>query len=434
MRRLLLGAVLFTSGAGGAAEAPFPVDLPTVMRLANAQNLDVRLAETAVAEARAGYSSALERFIPSLTLGFAGTRHEGNTQAADGAILDVDKRSNASGVTVAAQVSPGEAWFGVLQSRQLVQAADEALGVQRQDAVLAAIQEYFELVRARAQVAVVREALAASASYEQQLGEAVRIGIAFKGDELRVRTQTQRLQIEEQQAMEQERLAAARLVRTLHLDPAVQLQAADAAPLPLQLPEAGTPLAAQLQQAVRDRAELKRSQAQVAAAEQGKRAVTLGPLAPTLNISAFGGSLGGGRQGAASTAAGSSRDYYLGFNWRFGPGGLFDLGRIRGSDAKLAAANLGDLKLRDDIARQVVEARARVDSTRQQVQLAEGALASATETWRLTRDRKSLGVGTVLEDIQAQQELARARTTWVTAVTDHNKAQYALRRAVGAPF
>lgn len=432
MRRLLLGAWLLTAGLGDAAEVPYPIDLPTVMRLADAQNLDVRLAETAVTEARAGYSSALERFIPSLTLGFASARHEGNTQAADGAILDVDKRSNVAGVTATAQVSPGEAWFSLLQSRQLVTAADEALGVQRQDAVLTAIQEYFELVRSRAQVAVVREALAASSSYEQQLGEAVRIGIAFKGDELRVRTQTQRLQIEEQQALEQERLAAARLVRTLHLDPAVQLQAADAAPLPLRLPEAGAPLATQLEQAAHDRPELRRSQAQVAAALQGKRAVTLGPLAPTLNISAFGGNLGGGRQGAASTAAGSSRDYYLGFNWRIGPGGLFDVGRIRGSEARLTAANLGDLKLRDEIARQVVEARARVDSTRQQVLLAESALASATETWRLTRERKSLGVGTVLEDIQAQQELARARTTWVMAVTDYNKAQYALRRAVGA--
>ena len=36
-------------------------------------------------------------------------------------------------------------------------------------------------------------------------------------------------------------------------------------------------------------------------------------------------------------------------------------------------------------------------------------MSSAEETLRLTRHRKELGVGVVLEDIQAQQELLKAR-------------------------
>ena len=68
-----------------------------------------------------------------------------------------------------------------------------------------------------------------------------------------------------------------------------------------------------------------------------------------------------------------------------------------------------------------------------QMQATRGSLAAATETLRLTRDRKQLGVGVVLEDIQAQQELVRARTDFINAIADYNKAQYELSRASGSP-
>jgi outer membrane protein TolC len=50
----------------------------------------------------------------------------------------------------------------------------------------------------------------------------------------------------------------------------------------------------------------------------------------------------------------------------------------------------------------------------------------------MTRERKELGVGTVLEDIQAQQEVVRARSEYVAAVTELNQEQYSLLRATGS--
>jgi len=50
---------------------------------------------------------------------------------------------------------------------------------------------------------------------------------------------------------------------------------------------------------------------------------------------------------------------------------------------------------------------------------------------RLTRERKRFGVGAVLEDLQAQQELARARSDHLSAAADFYKAQYGLSKAVG---
>jgi len=45
-----------------------------------------------------------------------------------------------------------------------------------------------------------------------------------------------------------------------------------------------------------------------------------------------------------------------------------------------------------------------------------------------------LGVGIVLEDIQAQQELLKARSEYVAIVTQLNQQQYGLMRSVGAPL
>jgi len=43
-------------------------------------------------------------------------------------------------------------------------------------------------------------------------------------------------------------------------------------------------------------------------------------------------------------------------------------------------------------------------------------------------------VGAVLEDIQSQQKLTRARSEYLDAVTEYNKAQYALSQAVGGSW
>ena len=86
----------------------------------------------------------------------------------------------------------------------------------------------------------------------------------------------------------------------------------------------------------------------------------------------------------------------------------------------------------DVIARQVVEGHTRALSLLDQLALARKSLQTASEALRLTRERKQFGVGAVLEDIQAQQDLTRARADYLSAVTEYNKAQSSLSRAIGS--
>jgi len=357
-------------------------------------------------------------------------RHENRIQDVDGNIIDADKQSYTVGGALTAQMDLGDAVYKSLAAKQLVNAADHALESQRQHSTLAAAQGYYDLAKAKAIVEVVKEALSISQDYQKQLHDAVDAGIAFKGDELRVQTQTERYQIALRQALEQQRVAAARLAQVLHLDSAVELVPQDTDLVPLTLVETNAPLDSLVQQALRSRPELKQSQALVTAAHDAKNGAVYGPLIPSLGAQAFVGGLGGGKNDSTGNF-GESEDYFVGLGWRIGPGGLFDSGRIHASKARLQGARLSGAKVQDEIARQVVESHARAQSLLDQIVTTKQNLATASETLRLTRERKQFGVGAVLEDIQAQQELTRARSDYLSAVAEFNKAQYGLAKAVG---
>jgi len=230
----------------------------------------------------------------------------------------------------------------------------------------------------------------------------------------------------------QQRFAETRLAQTLHLDSMIELLPADNELVPLPLLEANTPLDTLLAQALGSRPEIKQSLALIPALRHGNRAAVYGPLIPTLGAQVFAGGLGGGRRGGPRTF-GESEDYQFTLGWRIGPGGLFDQGRIRATEPRLKIAQLNDQKLIDEVTRQVVESLTRVQSQIQQMETAKRAVKAADETLRLTQLRKEFGVGAVLEAIQSEQDLTRARLDYLNAVAEHNKAQYALRKAIGAP-
>ncbi len=423
--------VLSRTAVAGTNEVHL-IDLPAALRLAGAQNLEIQMARERLKEAEADRLSALEKFFPWIAPSITYHRRDGVAQAVPaGTISDAHFQSYSPGAALTAQVELGDAIYKSLAAKQEVKAVDQALETQRQNTILAAAKGYFDLVKALALREVAEASLKTSQDYENQLHEAVAAGIAFKGDELRVQTQTRQYQMALRQAAEAQRVAAVELARILHLDSRVELVPQDRGLSRLTLFEPKLPVGGLVEEGWRARPELKESQALIAAAQQTTKGTMYGPLVPSLYAQVFGGGLGGGPDSGPSNF-GAEGDYLVGLSWRIGPGGLFDSGRIKSSKARLAGAQIDDAKIKDDIAAQIVTGHTRVQSLSDQIGLAEGKLASATETLRLTHERKQFGVGAVLEDLQAQQDLDRARSDYVNVLAEYNKAQYTLRRAVGA--
>jgi outer membrane protein TolC len=392
--------------------------------------VDIQIARERLEAARANATSASLQFLPWLSAGVSYRRHDGLIQDVVGDVIEAYKDSYAAGAALNLQVDVGDAIYKTLASHQARVAAEQGLAAQRQQAVVGAARAYFDLLVAQATVDASAEALRISREYESQLHRAVDAGIALKGDELRVRVQSQRNQLALQQAAEQRRILGARLAETLRLDAGVELVAQDAELAPLALVQAAEAVDALVSEALCARPELKEAQALSQVAEQTEKGAVYGPLIPTVVGQAFLGELGGGRDNGPTTSGGS-RDYLAAVGWRLGPGGLFDVGRIRAARARVGEASWNVEKLKDDIARQVVEARTRAVSLQEQLETAKEALSVAEQGFDLARGRKEFEVGVVLENILAEQDQTRARQDYARAIGEYDKAQYELLRALG---
>ena len=433
MKRSLFAVAIFAVFAHFTARAAesklLTIDLPSALRLAGARNIDIQLAREKLAEAYAGEESAIERFFPWVAPGVTYRKHDNLIQNTEGLIEEVHKQSYAPGSTIAAQTDIGDAIFKSLEAHHLTNAARHGLDAQQQQTILEAARGYFDLAAAHEAVGVAREGLRASTDYAAEIDRAVNAGIAFKGDALRVKVQQQRDEIALRRAEENVRLASAKLVQVLHLDPIVELMPCNASVVPLSIISVKESLGDLVSQALATRPETQQSAAFLSAAEQAKNGAIYGPLIPSVGGQAFCGGLGGGMD-SHTGRFGESEDYVASVAWRVGPGGLFDFGNIHARQARLREAAFTAEKVVDQVANEVITNQTRVRSLADQIATAKQSLSDAEEALRLGKERKEFGVGVVLETVLAEQDLARARNDYLNIVTDYNKTQYALLRAL----
>lgn len=405
------------------------IDLPTVLKLAGARNLDIQLAAEKAKEARAVERGTIWSFFPWVAPGVGYRAHDGRIQSVEGDVFDVNKQSLAVGPAVSLQLDLGDAIYKRLAAKQLSRAAEHGAAAQKLQSSLAAAEGYFDLVKAHASAGVAREAVKISAEYRQQISSGVTAGVAFKGDALRADTQFHRNELLRMQAEEQRLVAAARLAQVLHLDPAVRLLPRDDDAVPLDLAPRGKQVSQLIGQALAARPELKQESALKDAAHEGLRGAKYGPLIPIVGAQMFAGGLGG--QGSAAGNFGGSEDYHLTLGWRIGAGGLFDRSRIDLAESKLAQSEITLARTRDAIAREVVENFERVKSLRAEAGVAKQGVNAAQEGLKLARERKEFAIGIVLETLQSEEDVTRAKLDYVNAVLELNKVQYRLKAALG---
>jgi outer membrane protein TolC len=407
-----------------------PIDLPTVVRLAGGQNLDVQLAREKVNEARAAAEAARWQFFPGVTPGIGYKAHNGTVQTVEGRMIETDKQSYTIGPAIGIQLDLGDAIYKRLAAKQLTKAAEHGAEARRQQSVLEAVQCYFDLCKAKATITVTEQSLAISKEYKQQIASGVTSGVAFKGDELRAETQVQKYELLLKQAEQARRVASAQLKEILRLDGLDSLQPSAADLVPMSLPEGRRKKEDLVRAALAARPETRQAASAMAAAQEGVRGAKVGPLIPTIGASVFGGGVGGGI-GSDAGDFGGSADYQITLGWRIGPGGLFDRPRQRAAESRAAQVGLIQQQTHDRIVQEVVASYESVKLLREQVEIARKAVAAAQQTLELARGRREFAVGVVLETLQAEQDATRARLDLATTIAELNKAQYRLRAAAG---
>src|SRR6185437_2800942 len=407
------------------AAAPQNIDLPTVLRLAGMNDLDLALVREAQRRAKAENDAATLRFFPWLSAGTSYAKETGAAQQVGGQVISVDQRLYEHSVSANVEVDLGNAIFQKLAARQRLKAAGYDIEASRNDTALAAADAYFDLVDALTLVDIAQEAVRISQDYEGELNRAYQAGLTNRSEALRVGVQTQRERVAERRAQAAVLSFSAVLATLLRLDPVIELAPTDRLVTPPTLVQVDTPLQVLVKEALEDRPEVSASKANISAADRDRIAAKYGPLIPSLRGQALYGRLRGGADGALSDYM-ATHDYVVGLSWRLGPGGLFDFSRTEAANSALQTEKLTGERLHDDIAQEVVQAYTAARAGLDQIGLARRAVDLAAQSLKLSMDRRQFGVYGVLEVIQAQQDLTQARADYAQALTQYAKAQYAL--------
>ncbi len=423
MRALLLILLAATAHAE-------KIDLPSVLRLAGADSVEVRIAQERLAEARAREDGTLWQMFPVISPGVTYRNHSGQLQDIVGQVTDITKSSFGAGATLQLSLEIGESTYRRLAAKQMTLAAEHRLESERRRMLLAAAEAYFELTAAQAAADLQEDAVRLASDLHRQVSAAVAAGLAAKGDEHRAFAQLTRAQIRREQARDARRGAAARLAEVVRLPVDVDLTPADRRPVAIAVPGSDRKLDALVQTALARRPEIAEAERLDSAAQENLAGAKYAPLWPTLGAQVFGGGLGGSPSSARDDW-GRSTDTQVTLSWRIGAGGLLDSSRVRAAKAAAAQGRLGIERIRDAVTREVVEAHAAVQATSAAVKSAQAGLKSAEDGLKLAAQRRDFAVGAVMETLQSQQDAVQARLEAVRSVADLNKARHRLKAAVG---
>ena len=403
-----------------------PIDLPTVLRLAGSDSLDVKLADERLTEARARRLSADMKFLPAIQPVFDNRWHTGPDQAVTGNFVNVDKQASLLGARIGGEWKIGESVYQSLAARRRVVANESGVRSSTEDAQIRAVNAFFDLVLSRADQAVVEDRIKQAEETVRMTEELLKGGAGLLSEVKRAQAARAEVKQRLSVAKEKTRLASLNLTDILHVDPLVTLVPRQEPQDMLILVSPDRDITDLVIDAIAYRPELKQSRAFWNALDSERKAALIGPLIPTLRAEAFDGGFG-----RHPNELGHSTDYSVGLQWKVGAGGIGDVSRVRIAASLQQQESIRFMQASDRIVREVVKNLTHADSTKEQIALSKEEVAAASESLRLSRERLKNGAALTIELISAEDALFSAELRAAGGVTEFNKAEYGLLRSIG---
>jgi outer membrane protein TolC len=426
------------------ATSSIPVSLVAVLESVDRDNPLVIAARHRVEEAYASWSRAEALWLPSLRAGANYNKHDGRIQDVVGGNIDTNRNAvyggfGASAVGAGSPAIPGlyanvhtaDAWFQPKIASQTAAARQAGAESAANNMLLEAALAYGELLRAEQERAAWRE-LTAHAERLAELTESyAKTGQGLAADSDRASTELALRRNEALRATEASRVASARLAQLMRLDPTLPLEPQEPGLAAFHLVSADEPPSQLIATALMTRPEVRENQALVAEAVGKLQRERWAPLMPSVLLGVSQGGFGAGLNGDFDHFGGRL-DADVAAWWEVRNLGLGERAARNESRSKLQQAKWREIAMMDQIAREVVEARTRVVSRREQLEIARRAVEVAESSRRKNLDRIENGEGLPLECLQSLQALAQAQREHIRVIADYNAAQFSLLWAVGS--
>jgi multidrug efflux system outer membrane protein len=401
------------------------VDLPSVVRVAMARNIDIKEAQQTVEASRGVYESSVGAIFPSLTPNITALGIQGAISSSSGlAVAAFSHLFPAAAIQWI--INPGQVAYNVIASKRRLEASEEQDWTVVLETTRAASVQYYDLALKQAQVSVAWQAIKEAEELLRIERLQLKAGTALPADELRAEADLALKQQNLLNAVNGFYNASVALTVTLDLDPTVMLVPRAGVMRQMTLVREDLPIDDMLVTAVRYRPDLEAVRTLLAAADADKGATIwggLGPQAQAVGVLAP-------RPPAGSVVDTMYRQPIYnttgGFNWS-----AATFGRIKSATANVNIAALNLDRQLDQVQAAVVTAHQASLTAAKLIPKAKQEVASAEEALRLTRENLKVGTGLIVDVLLAEDTADQARLHYATAVISYNQAQINLLAALG---
>lgn len=421
------------------------VNLPTALAMVGPQHPAVGFAQWRVQQAYAQLQQAQSLWLPTLRAGVGFHRHDGNYQASNGEIVDVNRNSLQYGLGLGATGAGTTPRPGVIAEFHLADAifqpkiagrtaaarSFQSRAVQNQQLMTAAAA-YLELLGAHQDVRVMEEVRVHAADLSKLTSDFAATGAGLQADADRMLTELALVDHRLLSARERVGVAAARFAEAVSADADCQWVPMDLTVLPLEIVTLHADRVSLIQTGLTNRPELRESQSLVAAACERYRREKFAPFVPSVLLGFSNGGFGGGL-GSTVNNVDSRYDFDALLAWEVRNFGLGEHAARRETSAQVQQAKFDKIRVMDQVAREVSEAYSQVEFRSQQVSIAEQAIQNARDSYQRNLGRIRDGQGIPLESLQSLRALEDAQRTYIRSVVEYNQAQFRLQWALGWP-
>ncbi len=421
------------------------MDLGTILSMVGGQHPAVGFARWRVQEAYAEQARAETLWLPSIQAGISFHQHEGNLQASNGTVQDVNRSSLQAGLgtgAVGAGTTPNpgivarfhmaDAVFAPSIANKDMRASSHAATAAMNDQLLAASLAWLELLTAEQRVAILADSLERTDQLSKITVDFAEVGQGLRSDADRMNTETSLAKTRLITAREQAETASIRLVESISADSGQRIIPREQVVVPIQLVNVSEDSGALISQGLQFRPELKEAQCLVAAACDRYQRQKYAPFVPSVLLGMSQTGYGGG-QGTTSNNFENRLDLDAAVTWELRGLGYGEQAARRSTAAQVEQARFRQVRLMDQVAREVSEAHTQVRFRQKRIAVAEQGIESAEVSVHRNLDRIRNGQGLPIEALQAVRALEDARLGYLMAVSEYNDAQFRLHRAVGQP-
>ena len=187
-----------------------------------------------------------------------------------------------------------------------------------------------------------------------------------------------------------------------------------------------------IDQALRCRPEINRADANVDETGYRQRQEQVRPWIPHLYAGVSSGGFVGG-QGSSVNRFGGRTDFDVAAIWQLQNLGFGNQARQEGQASRHREAHLAAHQVRELVTMEVTQSYRQVQLRHAQIDLARHQVETAREALRHNLEGIRNGLLRPIEIQQAIGALATAQDAWVDSLSDYNRSQFELLRAIGSP-